>query len=88
MGWATHSSNNAFSLVIQYYDVILQYRDDHHLWFGALYGMFDALNGHFGDDVEWGMVAYPPIIIRRNIASTGQSVQAQKKLYSDLMNNY
>ena len=54
MGWATHSSNNAFSLVIQYYDVILQYRDDHHLWFRALYGMFDALNGHFGDDVEWG----------------------------------
>ena len=63
MGWATHSSSNAFSLVIQYYDVILQYQDDHHLWFGALYGMFDALNGHFGDDVEWVMVAYPPIII-------------------------
>ena len=25
--------------------------------------MFDALNGHFGDDVEWGIVAYPPFII-------------------------
>ena len=25
--------------------------------------MFDALNDHFGDDVEWGMVAYPPFII-------------------------
>ena len=63
MGWVTHSSNNAFSVVIQYYDVILQYRDDHHLCFGALYGMFDALNGHFSDDVEWRMVSYPPIII-------------------------
>ena len=27
--------------------------------------MFDALNGHFGDDVEWGMAAYLPIIIIR-----------------------
>ena len=63
MGWATRSSNNAFSLVIQYYDVILKYRDDHHLCFGALYGILDALNVHFGDVVEWDMVAYPPIII-------------------------
>ena len=31
--------------------------------------MFDALNGHFGDDVEWGMVAYPPIIISSKYAS-------------------
>ena len=26
-----------------------------------------ALNGHFGDDVEWGMVAYPPIIILSSV---------------------
>ena len=26
--------------------------------------MFDALNGHFGDDIEWVVVAYLPIIIR------------------------
>ena len=64
MRWATHSSKSAISLVIHCYDVILQYRDDHHLWFNALYGMFDALNGHFGDDVEGGMVAYPLFIIR------------------------
>ena len=30
-------------------------------------GMFDALNGHFGDDVEWVVVDYPPIIILSSV---------------------